>query len=182
MGRRFKMHIDRNAEFELDLAPLLAVMVKLVPVLLMSSAFVQMMIIETELPQVVQEAIKKQEADPGAAKISVSVTKTEGVKITLTEKGQAHIEVVGLNQEKNIDYPALHAKFVELKKSHPAIFKIDIQPEGDVAYKDLVKVMDEARKAREKNLKFPVKDEKSGKETTTEYMFPEIVFGNTMDG
>ena len=40
MGKRFKMHIDRNAEFELDLAPLLAVMVKLVPVLLVSSAFV----------------------------------------------------------------------------------------------------------------------------------------------
>jgi len=182
MGRRFKLHIDRNAEFELDLAPLLAVMVKLVPVLLMSSAFVSMMIIETELPQVVQEAIKKQEADPGAAKISVAVTKSEGVKITLTEKGQAHIEVVGLNQDKTIDYPALHAKFVELKKSHPAVFKIDIQPDSDVAYKDLVKVMDEARKAREKNLKFPVKDEKTGKETTTEYMFPEIVFGNTMDG
>lgn len=182
MGRRFKLNIDRNAEFELDLAPLLAVMVKLVPVLLLSSAFVQMMIIETELPQIVQEAIKKQEADPGAAKISVAVTKADGVKITLTENGQAQIEVVGLNQEKNIDYPALHAKFVELKKSHPAIFKIDIQPDGDVAYKDLVKVMDEARKAREKNVKFPVKDEKTGKESTTEYMFPEIAFGNTMDG
>ncbi|MES2801029.1 MAG: biopolymer transporter ExbD [Bdellovibrionota bacterium] len=182
MGRRFKLHIDRNAEFELDLAPLLAVMVKLVPVLLMSSAFVQMMIIETELPQIVQEAIKKQEADPNSAKISVTVTKTEGVKITLTEKGKAHVEVVGLNQEKNIDYPALHAKFVALKKSHPAVFKIDIQPDADVAYKDVVKVMDEARKAREKNLKFPVKDEKTGNESTTDYMFPEIVFGNTMDG
>ncbi len=182
MGKRFKLHIDRNAEFELDLAPLLAVMVKLVPVLLVSSAFVQMMIIETELPQVVQEAIKKQEADPGAAKISVAVTKAEGVKITLTEKGQAHIEVVGLNQEKTIDYPALHAKFVELKKSHPEVFKIDIQPESDVAYKDIVKVMDEARRAREKDLKFPVKDDKTGKESMTDYMFPEIVFGNSMDG
>ena len=182
MGKRFKLHIDRNAEFELDLAPLLAVMVKLVPVLLVSSAFVQMMIIETELPQVVQEAIKKQEADPGAAKISVAMTKAEGVKITLTEKGQAHIEVVGLNQEKTIDYPALHAKFVELKKSHPEVFKIDIQPESDVAYKDIVKVMDEARRAREKDLKFPVKDDKTGKESMTDYMFPEIVFGNSMDG
>lgn len=182
MGKRFKLHIDRNAEFELDLAPLLAVMVKLVPVLLVSSAFVQMMIIETELPQVVQDAVKKQEADPNAASISVAVTKDEGVKITLTEKGQAHVEVVGLGQDKQIDYPTLHAKFVALKKSHPAIFKIDMQPAADVAYKDIVKVMDEARKAREKDLRFPVKDEKSGKETTTEYMFPEIVFGNTMDG
>lgn len=50
MGRRFKPKINHNSEFDLDLAPLLAVMVKLVPVLLVSSAFVQMMIIETDLP------------------------------------------------------------------------------------------------------------------------------------
>lgn len=182
MGRRLKLKIDHNSEFELDLAPLLAVMVKLVPVLLVSSAFVQMMIIETELPQVIQEAIKKQETDPNAASISVAVTKADGVKITLTEKGQQQVVVVGLDQEKKIDYPALHAKFVELKKGHPEIFKIDIQPDGDVVYNDVVKVMDEARKVRQKDLRFPVKDEKTGKETTTDYMFPEIVFTNTLDG
>jgi biopolymer transport protein ExbD len=182
MGKRFKLKIDHNSEFELDLAPLLAVMVKLVPVLLVSSAFVQMMIIETELPQVIQQAIKKQEADPNATSISVAVTKAEGVKITLTEKGQQQIAIVGLNTDKQIDYPALHAKFVELKKGHPEVFKIDIQPDSDVAYKDIVKIMDEARKARQKDVRFPVKDEKSGQETQTEYMFPEIVFGNTMDG
>lgn len=182
MGRRFKLNINHNSEFELDLAPLLAVMVKLVPVLLVSSAFVQMMIIETELPQVIQEAIKKQEANPNATTISVAVTKTEGVKITLTEQGRQKIEVVGLNNDKQIDYPTLHAKFIELKKGHPEVFKIEMQPDSDVAYKDVVKVMDEARRARPKDLKFPVKDEKTGAESNTDYMFPEITFGNTMDG
>lgn len=181
MGR-FKMHIDRNAEFELDLAPLLAVMVKLVPVLLVSSAFVQMMIIETELPQVVQQAIQQQEANPQAASITVAVSKNEGVKITTTENGQQKIEVIGLNKDKQIDYSALHSKFVELKKGHPEIFKISVQPDEDVAYKDVVKVMDEARKARDQQVKFPVKDKKTGAETSTNYMFPEIVFSNTMDG
>lgn len=41
MRRGKKLKINHNSEFELDLAPLLAVMVKLVPVLLISSAFVQ---------------------------------------------------------------------------------------------------------------------------------------------
>ena len=88
MRRRFKPIINHNSEFELDLAPLLAVMVKLVPVLLMSSAFVQMMIIETELPQVVQEAIKQQDTNVKAAHITLEVNKTEGVKIIVENNGE----------------------------------------------------------------------------------------------
>lgn len=182
MRKRFKNLVTHQSEFELDLAPLLAVMVKLVPVLLISSAFVHMMIIETELPQVIQDAIKKQESTQQVASITVNINKTEGVQIVLTEKNNQQIENVGLNQNKEIDYKLLHEKFIALKQKHPEIFKIDLNPSGDVAYKDIVKIMDEARKVRTNNIQFPVKDEKSGKETTTEYMFPEIVFSNTMDG
>lgn len=182
MGRRFKLNINRNSEFELDLAPLLAVMVKLVPVLLVSSAFVQMMIIETELPQVVQEAIKEQDKNPKAAQIAVEMNKKEGIKIILTENGEQKIEVVSPDKEQKIDYQNLHSKFVELKKSHPEIFKIEFNPDSDIAYKDVVKIMDEARKVRIKDVRFPIKDQKTGKDTTTDYMFPEIVFANMMDG
>jgi len=76
----------------------------------------------------------------------------------------------------------LHAKFVEMKNAHPEIFKIDFNPDFDVAYKDIVRVMDEARKARNKDVKFPVTDTKTGQQTSTDYMFPEVVFSNTMDG
>ncbi len=182
MKRRFKMNINHNSEFELDLAPLLAVMVKLVPVLLVSSAFVQMMIIETDLPQVVQEAIQKQEKDPKSAQISLEVNKNDGVKIIVNENGGEKIEVIGFDKDKHIDYSTLHTKLIELKKSHPEIFKIDLNPASDIAYKDVVKIMDEARKVRVQGVRFPLKDSKTGKDTTTDYMFPEVVFSNMLDG
>lgn len=182
MAKRFKLNINHNSEFELDLAPLLAVMVKLVPVLLVSSAFVQMMIIETELPQVVQEAIDKQEKDPKAAQISLEVDKKDGVKIVITQDGSQKVEVVGYNKDHQLDYPTLHAKLVEVKKLHPGIFKIDMTPGADVAYREVVRIMDEARKSRSRDVRFPVKDPKTGLDTTTDYMFPEIVFSNMMDG
>ena len=182
MGRRYKLNINHNSEFDLDLAPLLAVMVKLVPVLLISSAFVQMMIIETDLPQVVQQAIEKQEHDPKAAQITVELNKTEGVKIIITENGQQKIDVVGRKTDKQIDFTQLHTKFVELKKVYPKIFKIEFNPAADVSYNDVVKVMDEARKARDMTVRFPVTDTKTGQDTTTDYMFPEIIFSNMMDG
>lgn len=182
MGRRFKPNINRKSEFDLDLAPLLAVMVKLVPVLLISSAFVQMMIIETELPQVVQQAIEKQNDDPKAPQVAVEVSKKQGVKIIITDNGHEKVEVIGVNSNNEVDYPALHAKFLEVKKAYPAIFKIELSPDSDVPYKEIVRVMDEARKARQNNVVFPVKDLKTGKDTTTNYMFPEVVFANMMDG
>ena len=182
MKRRFKLNINQNSEFELDLAPLLAVMVKLVPVLLVSSAFVQMMIIETDLPQVVQEAIKKQDNNPKSAQIAVEVDKTDGIRIVVSENGQEKIDVIGFDKDKKIDYPALHAKLVAVKTQHPEIFKIDLSPDAEIPYKDLVKIMDEARKVRAQEARFPVKDAKTGKDTTTDYMFPEIVFSNMIDG
>jgi biopolymer transport protein ExbD len=182
MARRFKVKVNHNSEFDLDLAPLLAVMVKLVPVLLISSAFVQMMIIETELPQVVQQAIEKQENNPKSAQVAVEINKKDGVRIIVTENGQQKIELVGLNSDKQVDMPTLHAKFQEVKKNHPEVFKIEMSPDADVPYKEIVRVMDEARKSRSNDIRFPVKNEKTGQETTTEYMFPEIVFANLMDG
>jgi len=182
MKKRFKLNINHNSEFDLDLAPLLAVMVKLVPVLLVSSAFVQMMIIETDLPQVVQEAIKKQDENPKSAQIAVEVSKSVGVKIIISENGSQKIEVVGFDKDKKIDYPTLQAKLVEVKKLHPEVFKIDLNPDAEIAYKDLVKIMDEARKVRAVGVRFPVKDSKTGKDTTTDYMFPEVVFSNMLDG
>lgn len=179
MRRMKKVKINHNYEFELDLAPLLAVMVKLVPVLLVSSAFVQMMVIETELPQVVQEAIQQQDQKPSTS-IKLEVNTTEGIRIVISKDGQEQTELVP-SKEGHLDFTALHEKLVAVKKLHPEVFKIELSPSESVAYKDIIQIMDEARKSRQ-GLRFPVFDKKQNKEVQTDYMFPEVVFGNTMEG
>lgn len=180
MRARKQHHIDHTSEFELDLAPLLAVMVKLVPVLLISSAFMQMAIIETDLPQIVKEAIEKQENQNDKASITLEVSNSAGVRIVISQKGQSKADVVPM-VDGQFDLKTLHAKLQEVKKSYPEIFKVDLKPMGDVAYESLVKIMDEARKSRNQT-KFPVYDSQTGKNVETEYMFPEIVFSNTLEG
>lgn len=181
MRRRFKMDIDHNSEFGLDLAPLLAVMVKLIPVLLISAAFVQMMIIETDLPQVVKEAIKQQANNANAAHITLEVDKKDGITIVVSKQGQEKVDVIS-NVNNQFNYAALYSKLVEIKQAHPEVFKIDLSPDADVAYKDLVLIMDQARKSRSNDIKFKFTDTKTGTEATTDYMFPEVVFSNVMDG
>lgn len=180
--RKFKkLKIDHNGEFELDLAPLLAVMVKLVPVLLISSAFVQMMVIETELPQVVTEAIQKQEDKKDSTSIALEITEKEGIKVHVTKKGRTNTEVIPL-EAGSYNLKKLHSTLVSIKQKNPEVFKIDISPDDKVPYDLIVKIMDEARQAKDKNVTFPVFDSKQGKNVDTRYMFPEIVFANTMEG
>jgi hypothetical protein len=101
-------------------------MVKLVPVLLVSSAFVQMMIIETELPQVVQEAIAQNNEKP-TARILLEVSRTAGFKIRIQENGQeSTVEVPVENQQLNL--AQLHQKLVTVKSKYPQVFKLELVP------------------------------------------------------
>lgn len=182
MAGRYKPKINHNSEFELDLAPLLAVMVKLVPVLLVSSAFVQLMIVETELPQVVQQAITRQENTPKPTVVSITFDKKDGVRISTSKNGAEKVEQINLNAAKEFDYAQIHIKMEEIKKTNPEVFKVEFNPAADVQYKEIVKMMDEVRKTRSADVHFPVKDEKTGQMTSTDYMFPEVVFTNMLEG
>ncbi|KYG64978.1 TolR-like protein [Bdellovibrio bacteriovorus] len=181
MRRAKKLHIDHNSEFELDLAPLLAVMVKLVPVLLVSSAFVQMMVIESQLPQVVNEAIQKQDQQPNPTLVALEVDAKDGIRVVVTTKGQEKVETIPM-KDGSFDFKGLHAKLVEVKKANPEVFKLELSPDGQVPYEQIVKIMDEARQAHDNTIKFPVFDTKQGKNVETNYMFPEIIFANMMEG
>ena len=168
-------------EFELDLAPLLAVMVKLVPVLLLSSAFVQVMMIETDLPQAVKEAVKKDVEQP-QANIEMLVSSHNGIKIIVQKKnGQQSVDNVPL-KDGHFDMALLQKTFQHVKADNPDVFHLEVAPDADVAYKDVVKMIDEARRARDKGVKFPVFDAKENKTVMTEYMFPDVAFTNIFDG
>jgi biopolymer transport protein ExbD len=179
--RRMKQQRTLNPyEFELDLAPLLAVMVKLVPVLLVSSAFIQVMTVETELPQAVKEAIQKQEDKPTAS-VQIKASMKEGIQVIVAKGGAQKVESVPM-KEGAFDYPLLHQTLQKVKAANPEVFKVELAPEADVAYKDVVKMTDEARRSRDKKVTFPVYDSKENKTVMTDFMFPDVVFTNIFDG
>jgi biopolymer transport protein ExbD len=180
MRRMKQMKTLNPYEFELDLAPLLAVMVKLVPVLLVSSAFIQVMTVETELPQAVKEAIQKQEDKPTAS-VQIKASMKEGIQVIVAKGGAQKIEAVPM-KDGAFDYNLLHQTLQKVKTANPEVFKVELAPEGDVAYKDVVKMTDEARRSRDKKVTFPIYDSKENKTVMTDFMFPDVVFTNIFDG
>ena len=180
MRRRRTIKTLNPAEFELDLAPLLAVMVKLVPVLLLSSAFVQVMMVETDLPQAVKEAIQQQDKKPTAT-IHLKADAKGGMQVVISKAGVEKTEGVPL-KDGAFDFVSLHKTLQKVKLENPEVFKVELSPEANVAYRDVVRMTDEARRSRDKDVRFPIYDAKENKTVMTDYMFPDVVFTNIFDG
>lgn len=180
MRRKQNFRTLNPAEFELDLAPLLAVMVKLVPVLLLSSAFIQVMVVETDLPQAVKEAIQKQEEKP-TANIQIKASMRDGLHVVIQKGGSQKVENVPL-KDGRFDFQTLQKTLQRVKTDNPEVFKVEMAPDSDVPYRDVVRITDEARRSRTKGVTFPVKDTKENKIIMTDFMFPDVVFSNVFDG
>lgn len=183
MRRRYQPQINHNSEFDLDLAPLLAVMVKLVPILLVSSAFVQLMVIESELPQTVLQAIADQNKNNTATSISAELTPKHEIKVTVRKNNSSEkTATINPDTDGHFNFAQAQLIFQKIKIENPEIFKLEISPSNEISYQEIIKVIDEVRRAKSRDSLFTFKDSKSGKDVTTDYMFPEVVFANTTGG
>lgn len=175
-----KDKIDES--FELDLAPMLALMVCLIPVMLLATVFVRVTVIDTPLPQVVQEAIQNDEKDKDKkANISLAMHAKNGFHINVTQDGKTLINKRIPLKGEVWDLAGLHSELITLKKSYPDVFRLEISPDENVAYDQIIKVIDEARSSRDGEPKFEVTGD-DGKKGQTELMFPNVYFSNVMEG
>jgi biopolymer transport protein ExbD len=168
-------------EFELDLAPLLAVMVKLVPVLIVSSAFVPIVIIQSELPAPVAAAVSEQKPDE-SPQLELVVHPTQGMDLKLTQAGK-NLDQVHMNYPTNLkDLSELKQNLLRVKRQSPQLFRLDLIPQGNVPYELVIKIIDAARKSPVPNEKFKFKNPQSGTLEETDYMYPDVVFANVLEG
>ena len=178
--RKFKKP-TADSTFELNLAPMLDIIVSIVPMLLLSVAFTQVTIIDTPVPQAVEKAIAAaNEKNKDVVQVALAVSKTSGFRFTITDKGQTKETSVAMKGDK-FDLEALHKEALSIKKTYPDVFRLELNPEEAVALDQLVGVMDQVRQTSKEETKVVFKDE-TGKDIETNLLFPDIVFGNVAGG
>ena len=177
---RFKSFKKDDVNSDIDLAPMLALMVTLIPILLLSSVFVQVNMIETELPQVVQQAIaNNRKNEKTLPRISLYIESSKKVRVSVVQ-GRKKEEKSFESISEKVDEKGLYEHMISLKKKFPEIFRIEINPSNKVDYDSIVRVLDQTR--RSKNELFPVKDKKTGEMKQTSLMFPDVIFANLIGG
>ena len=182
MRKKFRERIGDDSTFELNLAPMLDIIVSIVPMLLMSVAFVRITVIDTPVPQVVEKAIAAaNEKNKDQIQILLSVSKENGFKYTVTAQGQTKETVVPL-KGKDLDLDSLQKETIALKKSYPDVFRLELNPEESVDLSEIVAVMDKIRTVGPTDSKVIFNDVETGKPIETNLVFPDIVFGNVTGG
>jgi biopolymer transport protein ExbD len=166
-----------DSTFDLNLAPILDIIVAIVPLLLLSIAFVQVKMIDTSVPTVVAEAIQRAN-EKSETTVGLKISKTKGFTFEVSKAGKSTPVTIG-NKGKDWDLDSLLAAAFSIKQQNPEVFRIDMAPESDVNLEELVVVMDKLRRTPDTQ-KVAFVDPTSGQKVETELMFPNILFANVV--
>lgn len=169
-----------DSTFELNLAPMLDIIVSIVPMLLLSVVFVRIAVVETPVPQPVQKAMAQSE-NKNDVQIQLSVSKDHGFKIQVMQKGHTKdINVALKNNDYDLD--GLHKEMVALKQQYPDVFRMELHPSEEVPLDKIVAVMDKVRSRAKDDPVLYFTDTETGKKVETDLIFPDVVFGNVAGG
>ncbi len=170
-----------DAAYELNLAPLLDIIVSVIPMLLLSVVFVQIKMIETSVPQIVAKKIQEQrEEKKPELSLALKVSGQTGFNFVLNNNGKTEEFKVALKNQK-LDFDSLTKMAIDLKKQYVDLFSVDLLPEGAVPYNELVQTMDSIRRLPSSEGKLTVTDKKTGEKAQTDLMFPDVVFANVVE-
>lgn len=167
-----------DATFDLNLAPILDIIVAIVPLLLLSIAFVQVKMIDSSVPQVVAEAMQRAN-EKSETTVMLKVSKRKGFTFEVQKDGKTGAPMTVANKGEGWDLPGLNAAAFTVKEKNPEVFRIDLSPESDVNLDELVVVMDNIRRTPDAK-KVAFVDPSNGARVETELMFPNVLFANVI--
>lgn len=165
--------------YELDLTPLLGMMVTLLPLLLLSTAFVRVMVVEAQIPQLVAEAMEQdQKKEDREVTLKVSLKGTKVVEINVIQSGGTSNQIRVEPEKGQFGWDKTHQELTAIKKQFPRVFSLELSPHNEVNYQEIVRFLDEARNARSTDSEFEFTDLTSKAKVQTRLMFPQVTFAN----
>lgn len=168
---------EGDTDWEIDLSPLLALMVTLIPVLLLQTSFATLQMLETTLP-VLSDTKTEEPKDKNKIdfdlKIVVDESKSIKLLVNVNEKVITTVDVKAAGGE--FDLEGFKAELVKIKEQYPKEVNAKLTPSDTMSYESIVTFLDIIRKPNNgKTFRFV--DEK-GQKLESEVLFPNIVFGN----
>lgn len=186
--RALKTRLD-DSTFDLNLAPMLDIIVSIIPMLLLSVVFVDITVIDTPVPQAVEKAVAAaNEKNKDLVQVRMGVAVDRSIAITIVDRGETKEYSVGartLDGAAKPDLDGLYNQIVAIKKEYPDVFRMELNPSDAVPLEEIVGVMDAVRTTRStggQQAKVSFVDETTGKSIETNLLFPDIVFGNVAGG
>jgi biopolymer transport protein ExbD len=167
---------SEEATFELNLAPMMDMLVSIIPFMLLSAAFIQIVLIDSPLPTPVAQALQQdRQNDKREVSIQVGMDNKAGYLLDVKDEAGRVTKFTVPKTGAEFDYTGLHKKLVEVKQAHPKVFRIELNPADGVEYKNIVHTMDASRDMHGTDPKIMIEN------AATPLLFPDVVLSNVMN-
>ena len=164
-----------EATFDLNLAPMMDMMVSIIPFMLLSATFLQLTLISSPLPVPVAKALEQDRSkDKREVTIKLSMSQSKDMNLEVKDVSGVVSKFSVPKTSGEFDYKILHKKLVEVKQKFPTVFRVELNPESSVDYNSIVKVMDASRDMSGSDPKIKI----GGADTPL--LFPDVILGNVM--
>ncbi|MFT6917182.1 MAG: biopolymer transport protein ExbD [Motiliproteus sp.] len=159
--RRCQRRRQRHQVPEINITAFLNLMVVLIPFLLLTTAFNQLTILELYLPA--SNAADEQQLPDAPPELEVII---RAATLVINDRNQGpYLSLEASNGR--FDYAAISRQLLTIKTRHPQLTHISLLAEPEVAYNQIIQVMDSARQTRTT----------AGPPRNIE-LFPDIVLGD----
>ena len=163
---------------ELNIMPFIDIFSMLNTFLLISAAFINLGIIKVQVP-FLSNAPQDKTKPTRMLEINVEVDKdnAELVQIYTQPPDDKKTEKFALTVDGMTN---LHQRLVTLRSQEKATDKVTVFSEDDVKYRQMVLVLDAIKQLKAGDPRFVAKDEQSGEEHPSEYLYEKIVMGSVI--
>lgn len=163
-----------RAEQKINLIPILDAVFIFIFFLLMSTQFVKIYEISSDVPLLSSSPPPKSKKKPLG--LTVKVQKNS-IKVLTGSPARVRKNIANIGS--NFDLTTLHNFLLQLKRNNLSEETVIFEPSSEITYEDIVKIMDSIRVM--KNTDEPLfRADKDGIEVKLKKLFSNIIFGNTM--
>lgn len=159
----------------LNLIPILDAVFIFIFFLLMSTRFISIYEIGSDVPLLSNEPPPKNQKKPLALTVEIRANSLT----VLTGVPSKRVKSISKNSDGQYDLISLHELLVQIKKSNVKEESIILEPMVDLKYEEIIKIMDAVRMLNNTDGAIFKKD-KDGIDVQIKTLFSKIVFGNLM--
>ncbi|HRK02082.1 MAG TPA: biopolymer transporter ExbD [Oligoflexia bacterium] len=164
-------------DFELNLTPIIDCFVTLICFMLLSTTYVALVGLDAKVPLAVPASAPEAQRKDPTFKLDL-VYRKNGIDISAVGAGSLSGKRSVPHIAGKPDLTTLHDTLVKIKKERPKEFTIHFNSDIDMAYADLVFLMDATRNLDpKKDGEIKVTDERNGKVMLMDVLFPDFIIG-----
>ena len=141
---------DHEEVADLDLAPMLDMIVALISVLLVTFSFYQTAVIEAAVPQPVNKVSEKK--DKPSFRVFLEIEENRRMRLLVKKERQ-----VVLQQKINalggkLDFVKLKTFAKSLRQRFPEVLRMEVLPADDLSYEEVIEAIDQVKSPDDKSL------------------------------